>query len=290
MRNKPADLHFHPVLTVEFLDDAIDDALDQKRKISIDAMDVANELYMDFLTSDTLDVQIRFAMLVLKYDPLFTDCYLRLIDMTPATHNERLELLLRLQKLAEIRLGKDAVKKYKPHFYGFLETRPYMRIRYDIATTYMEMEQFGDAITVFQAMLTLSENDNLGVRYPLLCLHLAQSDLDGANQLFDAIREYIGSSEKNSVFLKTSVKKNSGISEFAKILKEMMGIKNKNKQQNDMRKLETELKDIILNNMNKKMEAMLSVDKTFFKYLKKIQLKEMDPFEAADKITKSMIK
>jgi LAO/AO transport system kinase len=117
-----------------------------------------------------------------------------------------------------------------------------------------------------------------------------KSDLDGANQLFDAIREYIGSSEKNSVFLKTSVKKNSGISEFAKILKEMMGIKNKNKQQNDMRKLETELKDIILNNMNKKMEAMLSVDKTFFKYLKKIQLKEMDPFEAADKITKSMIK
>ncbi|MSV26955.1 MAG: methylmalonyl Co-A mutase-associated GTPase MeaB [Nitrosarchaeum sp.] len=117
-----------------------------------------------------------------------------------------------------------------------------------------------------------------------------KSDLDGANQLFDAIREYIGSSEKNTVFLKTSVKKNSGISEFAKILKEMMGIKNKNKQQNDMRKLETELKDIILNNMNKKMEAMLSVDKTFFKYLKKIQLKEMDPFEAADKITKSMIK
>ena len=117
-----------------------------------------------------------------------------------------------------------------------------------------------------------------------------KSDLDGTNQLFDAIREYIGSSEKNSVFLKTSVKKNSGISEFAKILKEMMGIKNKNKQQNDMRKLETELKDIILNNMNKKMEAMLSVDKTFFKYLKKIQLKEMDPFEAADKITKSMIK
>jgi tetratricopeptide (TPR) repeat protein len=194
MRNKPADLHFHPVLSVEFLDEAIDDALDQKRKISIDAMDVANELYMDFLTSDTLDVQIRFAMLVLKYDPLYTDCYLRLIDMTPATHNERLELLLRLQKLAEIRLGKDAVKKYKPHFYGFLETRPYMRIRYDIATTYMEMEQFGDAITVFQAMLSLSENDNLGVRYPLLCLQLAQSDLDGARRLLQSFEDEVDNS------------------------------------------------------------------------------------------------
>lgn len=194
MRNKPADVHFHPVLTVEFLDEAIDDALNYKRKISIDAMDVANELYLDFLTSDTLELQIRFAMLVLKYDPLFTDCYLRLIDMTPATHNERLELLLRLQKLAEIRLGKDAVKKYKPHFYGFIETRPYMRIRHDIATTYMDMEQFGDAITVFQAMLSLSQNDNLGVRYPLLCLHLAQSDLDGARQLLQLFEDEIDNS------------------------------------------------------------------------------------------------
>jgi LAO/AO transport system kinase len=117
-----------------------------------------------------------------------------------------------------------------------------------------------------------------------------KSDLDGANQLFDAVREYIGSSEKNPVILKTSVKKNSGISEFAKTLKEMMATKNKNKQEKDMFRLETELKDIILNNMSEKIQAMLESDKTFSKYLKKIQSREMDPFEAADKITKSLIK
>jgi LAO/AO transport system kinase len=117
-----------------------------------------------------------------------------------------------------------------------------------------------------------------------------KSDLDGANQLFDAVRDYIGSSEKNPIILKTSVKKNSGISEFAKTLKEMMVVKNKNKQEKDMARLETELKDIILNNMSEKIEAMLESDKTFSKYLKKIQSKEMDPFEAADKITKSLTK
>ena len=117
-----------------------------------------------------------------------------------------------------------------------------------------------------------------------------KSDLDGANQLFDAVRDYIGSSEKNPIILKTSVKKNSGISEFAKTLKEMMVLKNKNKQEKDMVRLETELKDIILNNMSEKIEAMLESDKTFSKYLKKIQSKEMDPFEAADKITKSLTK
>jgi LAO/AO transport system kinase len=117
-----------------------------------------------------------------------------------------------------------------------------------------------------------------------------KSDLDGANQLFDAVRDYIGSSTKNPVILKTSVKKNSGISEFAKTLKEMMVIKNKNKQEKDMIRLETELKDLILNNMSEKIETMLDSDKMFSKYLKKIQSKEMDPFDAADKITKSLIK
>jgi LAO/AO transport system kinase len=35
---------------------------------------------------------------------------------------------------------------------------------------------------------------------------------------------------------------------------------------------------------------MLDSDKTFSKYLKKLQTKDIDPFEAADKITKSLIK
>lgn len=116
-----------------------------------------------------------------------------------------------------------------------------------------------------------------------------KSDLDGANQLFDAVREYVGSTEKNTIFLKTSVKKNSGISEFAKTLKEMMVIKKKNKQEKDMLRLENELKDIILNIMSEKVESMLESNKTFSKYLKQIQSKKMDPFEAADKIAKSLI-
>ena len=117
-----------------------------------------------------------------------------------------------------------------------------------------------------------------------------KSDLDGTNQLFDAVRDFIGASERNPVILKTSVKKNSGISQFAKILKEMMAEKRKSKKEKDKERLETELKDIVLNNIKEKMDEMLDSDKTFSKYLKKLQTKEIDPFEAADKITKSLIK
>ena len=117
-----------------------------------------------------------------------------------------------------------------------------------------------------------------------------KSDLSGTNQLFDAVRDFIGASERNPAILKTSVKKNTGISEFAKTLKDMMTSKKKVKKQKDEERLETELKDIVLNNIKEKMDEMISSDKTFSKYLKKLQTKEIDPFEAGDKITKSLVK
>jgi LAO/AO transport system kinase len=138
----------------------------------------------------------------------------------------------------------------------------------------------GDSIQTIKAGLT-----EIGDIYLI-----NKSDLDGANQLYDAVREYIGASEKNPIVLKTSVKKNSGISEFASHLKEMMLKKKENKKEKDMARLEIELKDIILNNIREKTNVMLDSDKLFSKYLKKIQSKEMDPFEAADKITRSLTK
>ena len=117
-----------------------------------------------------------------------------------------------------------------------------------------------------------------------------KSDLDGSNQLFDAVRDFIGSSERNPIILKTSVKKNSGIIPFAKILKEMMKSKMKLKKEKDVERLEGELKDIVLNNLNQRMDELLDSDKTFSKYLKKLIAKDIDPFEAADKISKYLIK
>lgn len=117
-----------------------------------------------------------------------------------------------------------------------------------------------------------------------------KSDLSGTNQLFDAVRDFIGDSERNPTVLKTSVKKNTGITEFARTLKDMMALKKKSKKQKDQERLEAELKDIVLNNIRKKIDDVLDSDKSFSKYLKKLQSKDMDPFDAGDKITKSMLK
>ncbi len=117
-----------------------------------------------------------------------------------------------------------------------------------------------------------------------------KSDLSGSNQLFDAVRDFIGDSERNPVILKTSVKKNSGIAVFAKTLKDMMKSKQEFKDVKERERLEIELRDIVLNNIREKIDDMLVSDKTFSNYLKKLQSKDIDPFLAAEKITKSLIK
>ena len=117
-----------------------------------------------------------------------------------------------------------------------------------------------------------------------------KSDLAGTNQLFDAVRDFIGDSKRNPTILKTSVKKNSGITVFAKTLKDMMTIKKKFQADKNFERLEVELKDIVLNNIKEKIEEMIKSDKTFSNYLKKLHSKKMDPFTAGDKISKSLIK
>jgi len=117
-----------------------------------------------------------------------------------------------------------------------------------------------------------------------------KSDLSGTNQLFDAVLDYIGSTERNPIILKTSVKKNTGITKFAKTLKDLMASKKKLKKEKNQERLEVELKDIVLNNFKEKIDGMLDSDKMFAIYLKKLQSKSIDPFEAGDKITKSLLK
>jgi len=138
----------------------------------------------------------------------------------------------------------------------------------------------GDSIQTIKAGLT-----EIGDIYVV-----NKSDLAGTNQLFDAVRDYIGDSKRNPTILKTSVKKNSGISVFAKTLHDMMKIKMKFKTEKDLERFEAELKDIVLNNIKEKVEEMIESNDTFSNYIKKLESKKMDPFTAGAKISKSLIK
>ena len=137
----------------------------------------------------------------------------------------------------------------------------------------------GDSIQTIKAGLT-----EIGDIYLI-----NKSDLPGSNQLFDSVRDFIGMSDKNPVVLMASAKSNKGVAEFAKKLEDMMKSRQKTKAKEEALKLDLELRDIVLNNVKSKVTTMLDSSKSYAAYLKKVQLRKIDPFEAADKISKGLV-
>ena len=117
-----------------------------------------------------------------------------------------------------------------------------------------------------------------------------KSDLDGASQLFQSVQDFIGTVEKNPLILQVSSKTGKGISEFIKELRKLMVKKKKDKKLSEKQRLAKELDDIILNNISQKVSSILHSSKSYSEYLKKVQEKKIDPFEAADNISKSILK
>lgn len=138
----------------------------------------------------------------------------------------------------------------------------------------------GDSIQAIKAGLT-----EIGDAYIV-----SKSDLDGSAQLYDAVRDYIGTTEKNPVILKTSIKRPKEIKELATTLKSMILSAKKSKKDRNMERLEHELRDIVLETLRAVHEENLDKNKTYIKYLKKLQSGGIDPLEAGEKITKSMLK
>jgi len=138
----------------------------------------------------------------------------------------------------------------------------------------------GDSIQTIKAGIT-----EIGDMYII-----NKSDLDGAGQLFQAVQDFIGSVEKNPTILKVSSKTGKGMTEFVKELNISMKKKKKGKKQKENKMLAIELNDIILNTINQKISSMITSSKSYSTYLKKVQSKKIDPFEASDKISKELLR
>ena len=126
--------------------------------------------------------RIALARKALAISPLCADAYNLLADEA-ATPAEARDLYLRGLEAGELALGPDGFQEYGGHFWGFLETRPYMRARQGLALTLQELGEDEAARGHFRAMLELNPNDNQGIRYLLLASLLRCGDVAGAKAL-----------------------------------------------------------------------------------------------------------
>ena len=149
----------------------------------------AQELVYDAWEAADADEAFNLLSQAVELDQANVDAWIGLMDFEPLEDEERIAILRKLVAMGEKNLGTNIFKEDKGHFWGLLETRPYMRARSQLALHLMELGRFEESIAEHEGMLELNPNDNQGVRYGLMACYLAVSRLDGARRLFKQYNE-----------------------------------------------------------------------------------------------------
>lgn len=116
-----------------------------------------------------------------------------------------------------------------------------------------------------------------------------KADLEGANTLYNTIRDFIGETERKPIILKCSAKTGTGTKEVAETINNMLNEQLDNFKKKDHQLLEIELKDMVLNILKDKILRMLKDNPTYHNFIDKIQNKKMDPFQAAEILTSNLL-
>jgi len=143
----------------------------------------AQELVYDAMEAATPQQRLDLSLQALELDPEHPDALLMALEAIGFEGEERIDALHGIVAVAAERLGKKAFKEFAPHFWEVLDTRPYMRARFQLAEELREAGEVEDAIEEYEEMLLLNENDNLGVRYHLLPCLLALRRMHEARKL-----------------------------------------------------------------------------------------------------------
>jgi tetratricopeptide (TPR) repeat protein len=109
-----------------------------------------------------------------------------MVSVLPVEPDNKIKLMREVVETAERNFGAEYFEKNKGHFWGKIETRPYMRAKMHLGELLLAQEKLAEAAAVFDRMLELNPNDNLGVRYIRLGLALALGDLERVRGLLAA--------------------------------------------------------------------------------------------------------
>jgi tetratricopeptide (TPR) repeat protein len=129
------------------------------------ALDEAQSVAIDAMEARSAKRQVELARRALEISPLCADAWLLLAGF--ADPDVELELLLRAVEAGEIALG-PSFDEMIGEFWGWMETRPYMRARQALAHALWLRGRRDEAVDHLRDMLRLNPNDNQGIRLELI--------------------------------------------------------------------------------------------------------------------------
>jgi LAO/AO transport system kinase len=117
-----------------------------------------------------------------------------------------------------------------------------------------------------------------------------KADLEGATTLYQTILDLIGDTNRKPAVLKTSAKTGTGVEELAKNIDKLLKEKSINYKERERKMLEDELTDMILNNLEKRVSSMLTLDRKYSEFIDRLARKEIDPYVAAEELTTALFR
>lgn len=145
-------------------------------------LDKAQNLMYQAYEARTKTQMVKLARKALEISQDCADAYVMLAELNAPTMAEALALYEAGVKAGERALGEE-FEELKGHFWGFIETRPYMRARLGLAMTLWSLERLEEAAQHMDAMLELNPNDNQGIRQLYITLLLELNDNKGMEKL-----------------------------------------------------------------------------------------------------------
>jgi tetratricopeptide (TPR) repeat protein len=153
-----------------------------------DALAKAQDVMYDAWERTTSLSRVALARKALGISPLCADAYNLLAEEAGSVEEAR-DLYAKAVDAGELALGPKGFKGYAGHFWGFLETRPYMRARAGLAGTLLKLGDEDAAIRHYRDMLKLNPNDNQGIRYLLAACLLRRGEEAELKELLAAYED-----------------------------------------------------------------------------------------------------
>ena len=147
--------------------------------------------------------------------------------------------LPRLEELYELeKLEREEIKKLDPEEidWGYIENRPYLRLKADLAGKYVRNAFFTKAEKQYKELLEMNPNDSLGARFELMNVYAHLEKYDKAKSFLDEHeKEYrlndlllvpmmlvalkVGENEVAEDYYRKLLKENSDVTKFLRLLK-----------------------------------------------------------------------
>lgn len=148
--------------------------------------------YLELAESATTKKEaLKYAKKAVELEPDNLDAMSLVIELTCTASEKLTEKYKDLIEEAERKLKEQGYFKDDNigEFWLIFETRPYMRLLEKYASHFVQCGQMRLAISVYEKMLKLCTNDNLGVRYTLMHLYTFLEDEQSALELFNRYPE-----------------------------------------------------------------------------------------------------